>query len=565
MDARLEMLPEVVSLTEEILNERRSSRAAETGAPRPKSKKSRKRKKRAAQAARAAANAASTGAVKVTPSPVETEESAPAAKDKTSASEKVSVTDGTSVDETSVTYGTSVDETSAPEEMPASDETPVVEEFSAASAEEAEEDTDWQEEEEVPLPVSRDTADEEALSVPEEEEEAEDEAPSEAEATATPPSILSRLTAGFHLNGRWSRARIIRTALLSAGIILLVLLVWEAVKVAGIVNSVNYAGKNHFFNKDDVVVSQSVLEQFVSHSDDTKQILLIGYDVDKEGTRRSDSMIILTLDHENRMIKMSSLMRDMYVKIPRHGKTKLNAAFAYGANRGGVEEGAELLLETIHANFGMEIDNYICVDYKAFIDVVDEIGGIPIDIEEMELEQFNKYVSGGEKNRIYEAGSYVFNGRQTLSYCRIRKVGSDTVRTMRQREVLGKIVRKCSKMSVFRLEKLLRITAPSVTTNLSMTEIFGLASEGLSSKDYDIVGLRIPVDGAWTDLTVDGISYVGVDLNANARYLYQFVYGDSETVDALVTKQEKSDEANEDWERRRYERKKEREERRNNQ
>lgn len=348
-------------------------------------------------------------------------------------------------------------------------------------------------------------------------------------------------------------AKIIRTALIAVAIAVLGLIVVEGIRLAGIVQSVNFVKGGGLFGDTEMVVSESAIAKYVSHSDDTKNILLVGYDVDQEGISRSDSMIILTLDHEHQKIKMTSLMRDMYVRIPGHGKRKLNAAFVYG--------GPELLLQTIYANFGLQIDKYVCVDYKAFVNVVDEIGGVPVDIEEMELEQFNKYVGKKESNKIYEAGSYVFNGKQTLSYCRIRKVGSDTARTARQREVLSKIMKKCSKMSLLQLEHLLRITAPNVTTNLSLSEIFSLTAEGLGSMDYEMQGLRIPVDGAWYDLTVDGVSYVGVDLNANARYLFDFLYGDSETSSKLVENQTALDQANDEWERSRYERKKARESR----
>ena len=341
--------------------------------------------------------------------------------------------------------------------------------------------------------------------------------------------------------------KIIRAALLTAAVVVLGFIAFEAVSLANIFNSVHYVKNSGTFDHTDVVVSQSAIAEYVSHSDETKNILLVGYDVDEYGVSRSDSMIILTLDHENQKIKMTSLMRDMYVSIPNHGRHKLNAAFVYG--------GPELLLQTIYSNFGLRIDNYVCVDYAAFVDVVDYIGGVQMDIEEIELEQFNKYVRGGSKNKIDEAGSYVFNGQQALSYCRIRKVGSDTARTARQREVLSKIMKRCSGMSLLKLEKLLKITAPAVTTNLTQADIFRFTAEGLSSMDYDMQGMRIPVDGAWQDLNLDGIWYVDIDLNANARYLHDFIYGDSETSDRLAANLMETDAANEEREKADFEKK----------
>lgn len=342
--------------------------------------------------------------------------------------------------------------------------------------------------------------------------------------------------------------KIVLTVLLSVFAVALVLVGIEAVRLMHIFNSVNYVKSGNSFSDTEMVVSQSAIAAYVSHSDETKNILLVGYDIDENDISRSDSMIILTLDHEHQKIKMTSLMRDMYVQIPGHGKHKLNAAFVYG--------GPELLLETIYANFGLQIDNYVCVDYAAFVDVVDYIGGVQVDIEEIELEQFNKYVRGGQKNKLDEAGSYIFNGQQALSYCRIRKVGTDTARTARQREVLGKIMQRCSRLSLFKLEHLLSITAPAVTTNLTQAQIFQLAAEGLDSMDYDMQGMRIPVDGAWWDENIGGTWYVAIDLNANARYLHDFIYGDDEIADELAANLAENDSAAEEREKASFERKK---------
>ena len=110
-------------------------------------------------------------------------------------------------------------------------------------------------------------------------------------------------------------------------------------------------------------------------------------------------------------------------------------------------------------------------------------------------------------------------------------------------------------MSLLKLEKLLKITAPAVTTNLTQADIFRFTAEGLSSMDYDMQGMRIPVDGAWQDLNLDGIWYVDIDLNANARYLHDFIYGDSETSDRLAANLMETDAANEEREKADFEKK----------
>lgn len=324
--------------------------------------------------------------------------------------------------------------------------------------------------------------------------------------------------------------------------------VYEYYRMSSIANSVNYVPGNLSFEKVEVLVSRSEMDSFESHSDEVKNILLCGSDIDKYGVSRTDSMIILTIDHKHKKIKMTSLMRDMYIKIPGHRKTKLNAAYTYG--------GCELLLKTIYSNFGMKIDRYVCVDYAVFAAVVDDLGGVEIEVEEMELEQFNKYVSGGEKNRLKAAGTYNLNGKQALSYCRIRKVGTDTARTARQRKVLKEIMKKCSNLSPFEAQQILAVAAPNITTNIPRSEMTDLLLEGLGSLHYETMGLRIPMDGAWTDKKIKDVWYVEINLNQNARYLHQFIYGEDKTAQALVTRQQKSDELKADSDRKNYNKKK---------
>lgn len=311
----------------------------------------------------------------------------------------------------------------------------------------------------------------------------------------------------------------------------------EVVKVMSIFDSINYVSPTQRASHTDLFVDRSYVQEHVSHSDETKNILLIGYDVDKEGLSRSDSMIILSLDHMHQKIKMTSLMRDMYVTIPDKGRHKLNAAYFYG--------GEGLLLDTIYANFGLEIDRYISVDYSMFAQTVDYIGGVQIYIMEAELEQFNKYVSG-EQNKLDAAGMYNMNGQQALAYCRIRKgVGTDTARTARQRKVLEKIIEKCRKMSFYQLEELMEKVARGVTTNFTQSEMVSMLAEGFVSMDYETSQMRIPMDGTWDGKYIDKIWYMTFDLNKNAQYLNDFIYGDDDISEPLANQLRESDEANE--------------------
>lgn len=316
--------------------------------------------------------------------------------------------------------------------------------------------------------------------------------------------------------------------------ILIVFAAVEAIKLFSIFNSVNYVTDSDVKENTELLVNQAYVQANVSRSDETKNIMLVGYDVDENGISRSDSMIILSLDHNNQKIKMTSLMRDMYLYIPQNGKHKLNAAYVYG--------GADLLLNTVYSNFGLQIDNYVCVDYTVFAEIVDYIDGVDIEIDEIELEQFNKYVKG-EDNQINEAGMYHLNGQQALSYCRIRKVGTDTARTARQREVLDKIIEKCKEMSLHELENMVEVIAPKLTTNFTQSEMLVLIMEGIGCRDYDTLNMRIPVDGTWEGIYIGPTWYMQIDLEQNAQYLNDFIYGGDLISEGLASQLEENDTA----------------------
>ena len=115
-------------------------------------------------------------------------------------------------------------------------------------------------------------------------------------------------------------------------------------------------------------------------------ILLVGSDGRPgEKVSRSDSMMILTVDNKHKKLKLTSLGRDTYVKIPNHGFQKLTHAYAYGKEK--------LLIQTIEDNFKLDIQNYAQVDFFSFMDIVDALGGVDVNIKSEEIPELNKFVA----------------------------------------------------------------------------------------------------------------------------------------------------------------------------
>lgn len=268
-------------------------------------------------------------------------------------------------------------------------------------------------------------------------------------------------------------------------------------------------------------------------------ILLIGSDTRSElGSEeygRSDTMMIATIDGNHKCLKLTSLMRDMYVEIPGYGMHKFNASYAYG--------GTELLYKTIAQNFGVKLDGYAEVNFEAFKDIVNEIGGVEVELTEQEAQYLNttNYING-KKNRNVKAGWNTMNGAQALGYCRVRKVANingtnnDQGRTERQRMVMNAIFAKVKTMPMSKWMDILDAVLPNITTDISNKEMINYATSIVVMGTTEIHQCQIPVNGHYTDGSspTDG-DVLEIDLAENKSLLQEFLndYDGKNAVEAL--------------------------------
>lgn len=226
-------------------------------------------------------------------------------------------------------------------------------------------------------------------------------------------------------------------------------------------------------------------------------ILLVGTDGRTlDEASRSDSMMILTVDSKNQALKLTSLARDTYVDIPGHNKAKLNAAYAYG--------GINLLIETIESNFKVDIQNYAIVNFFSFMDIVDALGGVTVDVQSNELNELNRYIDDcyklntnpnkGPLEYVDNAGKQKLNGYQALAYGRIRKNDSALERDRRQRAMIEGIMTSVKNLSVTKYPKLVDTILPYVKTNMKPTKILSLGATVLTFNDLSIHQLEFPAE-----------------------------------------------------------------------
>ena len=251
-------------------------------------------------------------------------------------------------------------------------------------------------------------------------------------------------------------------------------------------------------------------------------VLLIGVDArDLDEPCRSDSMIIATLDNNNKKVKLTSLFRDTLVDIPGHGEAKLNAAYMLG--------GPELLMKTVKETYNVNIDKYIIINFWGFETIVDYIGGIEVDVKDYQLEELNKYIgesTGGNDCPVEKAGIQTLNGKQALSYARIRyNVGDEYERTDRQREVIFKVIEKLQNTKPSKYLGIMNTMLEYIKTNIDPLEALNMAYTIYKFPSLDVEQLQIPLVALSETRNYKELGSVFLmDRLQNASILYNFIY-----------------------------------------
>ena len=267
-------------------------------------------------------------------------------------------------------------------------------------------------------------------------------------------------------------------------------------------------------------------------------IMLFGEDNsqgDKYG--RTDTMIMMSIDNWHKKLKLTSFQRDTYVYIPGYGENKINAAYTYG--------GPKLTIETIEANFGIKIDRYAVVDFDSFIDIIDTLGGIDMEVTQDEIDYINyqMYKNGqvDEYTTIKDAPGIVhLNGQEALWYARNRGLsknedgneigidGDDWDRTSRQRKLLETLFNSLKGADITKIVQIVSSVGPMITTNLKKDEITALVSHAPTYLTYTVEQSYVPTEGLWyyENNTPVGSVIAIADMNAQRMEFAKFIYED---------------------------------------
>ena len=257
-------------------------------------------------------------------------------------------------------------------------------------------------------------------------------------------------------------------------------------------------------------------------------VLLLGEEAigSGSGRGRTDVMLIATMNTKTNEIKLTSLMRDMLVRIPGHKENKLNAAYARG--------GIELLYETIALNFDIHLDGSVMVNFENFEKIIDSLGGLEVTLTESESKYLNRtnYISNPQY-RTTTVGPQVLNGNQALGYARIRDRAAitgnkdDYGRTDRHRIILDAIFEKYKTKSKVELLGIMYNLLPMISTDINSDTFKYMLNTFVDMGTMEIQQLRIPADGMFRqNVSVRGMDVIIPDYNENIRTLHEFVFAE---------------------------------------
>ncbi len=263
-------------------------------------------------------------------------------------------------------------------------------------------------------------------------------------------------------------------------------------------------------------------------TDKIVNILLVGIEEIKNA-RNTDTMIIATMNTEDNTLKLTSLMRDLYVEIPGYDNNRLNAAYAKG--------GIELLYKTIEVNFDIKLNGYCMVNFEAFEKIVDLVGGVEITLTEKEAKYLNttNYISKPQYRKVV-VGKQTLNGNQALGYCRIRKRPTATERddygrTQRQRIVLSAIYSKAKSKNIVELVVLMNkiLTTMDIDTDITKKEFNRYLEAAIDLKVKELDTFRIPTDNNVENVIVGKKDVIRPkDWDLMVKDLHDFIYGNTE-------------------------------------
>jgi LCP family protein required for cell wall assembly len=332
--------------------------------------------------------------------------------------------------------------------------------------------------------------------------------------------------------------------------------IWASIIIVALVG-ITKASYNIATLAENISVKEVVLsifsEKIVTDEDNHTNILLLGQGgANHAGGTLTDTIIVVSLDHDNHLTSMLSIPRDLYIETEElYGGNRINSLVELYAEKlvyeNGLSEetaynqGYELLRDTVSEILDIPIHYYAVIDFYGFVDIVDAIGGVDVNVENDIYDPLYPADDGSINYQTFvmEAGPQHLDGATALKYVRSRETTSDFDRAARQQQVLHALKEKALSLGVLtspgKLKDIYDAVDQNFQTDLQWDEMVYLAK---ISEKFDTSNLRTWVIND-NPLDVGGFLYTPErELYGGASVLLPYVsdYSDIQTFADLVLK-----------------------------
>lgn len=269
------------------------------------------------------------------------------------------------------------------------------------------------------------------------------------------------------------------------------------------------------FSAEDLEQVQEEEEQAVELSG-SKVILVVG--CDNRGSHNvglTDTMMLVFMDMDDKTVDVLSIPRDTYVQIPGYGKDKINAAYSNG---GGIER----TKETVEYLTGIAIDNYVIVDFQGFVECIDAIGGVDVEVDQRMYKP--------SENIDLQPGATTLTGEQALGFVRYRGyVNGDLGRIEHQQYFIKQLADQMLTLSnLAKVPELIRIGTDNISTDMKLSDLVDMATYMIQMDMTKLNMHTIPCEAKWMPYGGLWISFVFIQETQFINLLTEITGGELE-------------------------------------
>lgn len=229
---------------------------------------------------------------------------------------------------------------------------------------------------------------------------------------------------------------------------------------------------------------------------------------------RSDTMLIVSYNKKTAEVKLVSMLRDALVPIQDHDWNRLNTAYAFG--------GAGLAINTMNDLFGLDLQNFVVIDFTGAAEFIDKIGGVDVTLTQAEVNYYSNFI-----NQDLVVGVNHMDSTLAMTHMRNRSTDNDFGRARRQRDVIMAVMKKITTgMSITEISNLIDYAMTIVKTNIPATTLVSLAASILAdASKLTFSSQQVPYADSYQFAWYKQMAILSFDIDEAAKRVNEFIYG----------------------------------------